>query len=31
MMDAIKYTKEQILEVLKPIQDPELNISIVDL
>jgi len=30
-MDAIKYTKEQILEVLKPIQDPELNISIVDL
>lgn len=30
-MENIKYTKENILEVLKPIQDPELNISIVDL
>jgi len=30
-METIKLTKEQVMEALKPIQDPELSISIVDL
>ena len=30
-METTKLTKEQIFETLKPIQDPELGISIVDL
>lgn len=30
-METINYTKEQVMEALKPIQDPELSISIVDL
>ena len=30
-METTKLTKEQVMEALKSIQDPELNISIVDL
>ena len=30
-MESIKLTKEQVMEALKPIQDPELSISIIDL
>ncbi len=30
-MESVKYTKEQVIDALKPIQDPELSISIVDL
>ena len=30
-MESITLTKENVLEALKPIQDPELSISIVDL
>ena len=30
-METTQITKEQVMEALKPIQDPELNIGIVDL